>query len=135
MRDESLDVEALPVKVALDLLACPYWQRLQFVCLRQGGRQAEAKALQDQLKRLQTDQDRLQRLQGAMRDKPADAALRSEMGSLLLRLGQTEEGVRWLQSALKKDPKHKTTHRALADYYEKAGQKDRAARHRRLAQE
>jgi predicted Zn-dependent protease len=108
---------------------------LLFVCLRQGGRQAEAKALQERLKSLQADQERLHRLQRAVLDKPADAALRSETGTLLLRLGETEQGVRWLHSALKKDPRHKATHRALADYYEQGGQKDRAARHRRLARE
>jgi tetratricopeptide (TPR) repeat protein len=108
---------------------------LLFVCLRQGGRPAEAKAFQDRLKRILADRNRLERLQTAMLDKPADAVLRSEMGSLLLRLGQTEQGVRWLHSALKQDPRHKATHKALADYYEQAGRKEQAAHHRRLARE
>jgi predicted Zn-dependent protease len=106
---------------------------LFLVCLRQGGREAEAKALQVRLRQLQDAQDRLQRLLAMMLAKPAGADVRSEAGVLLFRLGETEQGVRWLHSALKEDPRHKATHRALADYYEKAGQKEQAERHRRLA--
>jgi Tfp pilus assembly protein PilF len=47
--------------------------------------------------------------------------------------GQAQEGLRWLSGALQIDPQHGPTHQALADYYEKAGEPDLAARHRQQA--
>jgi Tfp pilus assembly protein PilF len=39
----------------------------------------------------------------------------------------------WLLTALKEDPGHALAHKALADYYERAGQPERAAMHRAQA--
>jgi tetratricopeptide (TPR) repeat protein len=65
---------------------------------------------------------------------PQDPAPRAEAGMILLRLGEEKEGLRWLRSALRVDPKHKPTHRALADYYQRKGDKERAEKHRKLAE-
>ena len=62
-----------------------------------------------------------------------DPAPRLEAGRILLRLGKAPEGLRLLRTALLEDPRHRPTHQALADYYERAGNRERAARHRRLA--
>lgn len=52
-------------------------------------------------------------------DDPDNAQLRYEIGAAHLRYGNLEDGLMWLQSALEIDPKHRPTHRALADYYER----------------
>jgi len=54
-----------------------------------------------------------------------------EIGTIFLRLGQDRLGLDWLYRALESDPEHRPTHQALADYYEKKGDRDRAAQHRR----
>jgi Tfp pilus assembly protein PilF len=53
-----------------------------------------------------------------------------ECGVLSLRNGQEDQGVRLLTQALRKDPKHRPTHKALAEYYESKGDNAAAARHR-----
>jgi Tfp pilus assembly protein PilF len=59
--------------------------------------------------------------------------LRCEAGLILMRRGLEAEGLRWLESALAVDPRHAGTHQALADYFERTGDAERAAQHRRLA--
>jgi hypothetical protein len=53
---------------------------------------------------------------------------------MFLRIGFTEEGLRWLGTALKEDPGDRLTQQALAEYYERANMKDLAAPHRQLLQ-
>jgi hypothetical protein len=48
--------------------------------------------------------------------RPTDPALHCTAGQLLLRNGQREEGVRWLQRALVLDPTYVPARQALADY-------------------
>ena len=66
-------------------------------------------------------------------DYPHDPEPRREIGVLYLGLGEDDQGLRWLSSALEEDPRHGPTHAALADYFERVGKKDEAASHRRLA--
>jgi Tfp pilus assembly protein PilF len=113
----------LPIRYAL-------WQSLQ----RQPGSEkeaAEAKASHDALK---ADLDRLTALLGAegvkSREDPDRAA---EVGSLLLRTGEERLGLDWLGAALRLDPRSAPAHEALAAYYEKKGEADRAEEHRRAA--
>ena len=70
-----------------------------------------------------------QRLQGA----PDDADLRCQIAQIFLRFGGEEEGIRWLVTNLQNHPRHAPSHQALADHYDRQGQTDRAAEHRRLA--
>ena len=65
---------------------------------------------------------------------PQDPELHCELGRLLLRTGQRDEGLRWLHSALRVSPRHRATHRALVDYYQRKGDKQRAEIHRKLAE-
>ena len=104
------------------------------MCLKLAGKENEAQATLARLKRLQADRDRLNDCLKATERTSQDPAPRAEAGAILLRIGQEEEGLRWLRSALRADPKHKPTHRALADYYQRKGDKERAAQHQRLAQ-
>jgi Tfp pilus assembly protein PilF len=49
----------------------------------------------------------------------------------LLKIGHDRLGLYWLDKALQRDPNHQPTHRALADYFERKGEPDKAAAHRR----
>jgi tetratricopeptide (TPR) repeat protein len=102
-------------------------------CLQRAGKTAEAKAVEDRLKQVEADLDRIGQVTQAVTRSPHDAALRCEAGQILMRNGHDDEGKRWLDSALREDPKHAPTHRALAEYYGKRHQPDLAELHRRLA--
>ena len=78
--------------------------------------------------------ERLGELQSRkLAEQPLDPALHYEMAMLLMRAGQTEPAVSWLQSALAMDPKYRPAHAALADHYGRIGRKDLADEHRKLA--
>jgi predicted Zn-dependent protease len=101
------------------------------LCLRQLDKEIEAKEYLDRYQRLDGDLKRLNVLLMKVTDSPKDADPLHEAGAILLRLSREDEGLRCLRQALKVDPKHRATHAALADYYEKKGDKDRAADHRK----
>ncbi len=103
-------------------------------CLTREGKQEEARQLERRLKQIEDDVGRLQTiLTVEMARTPHSAALRYETGMILLRAGSGSDGLRWLESALKEDPRYAPAHRALAAYYERTGQRATAARHRALA--
>jgi tetratricopeptide (TPR) repeat protein len=104
------------------------------LCLRQRGKAAEADACLARLKQIERDQDRLAELYGEMVKKPRDLALRREAGVILLNNGQADEGIRVLQSVLDEDAGNGPAHAALADYYQRTGNRALAERHRRRAQ-
>jgi tetratricopeptide (TPR) repeat protein len=54
----------------------------------------------------------------------------SELGALFLPTNE-QVGLFWLHRALQQNPAHQPSHKALADYYEQKGEKDKAAFHRR----
>jgi tetratricopeptide (TPR) repeat protein len=54
----------------------------------------------------------------------------TEVGSLLVEMGNERQGLYWLEQALQRDPNYQPAHRALAAYYEKKGDSQRAASHR-----
>jgi Flp pilus assembly protein TadD len=83
--------------------------------------------------RLDADLARLDQVTKAVIAAPGDAGLRLEGGRLFLRNGQEEEGVRWLELAVRLDPALRPAHQELADYYRRAGRPDLAAAHERLA--
>ena len=66
-------------------------------------------------------------------DQPLDPALHYEMGVLLLLGGHDKAGEGWLLSALQLKPDYPQAHAALADLYDRQGDRDRAAEHRRLS--
>jgi tetratricopeptide (TPR) repeat protein len=103
-----------------------------YQCLSQRGRTAEAETYLARAEAIDRDQRRVADLTEQVVKARQAPALRCELGVLCLRLGQEQEGLRWFFSALHDDPAHKPTHQALADYYQRTGQPDRAAYHRRL---
>jgi tetratricopeptide (TPR) repeat protein len=101
-------------------------------CLEVLKRPGEAKQYQTAMLQIDADRERFDELRKALMNAPHDASLRCEMGQILLRNGQANEGRRWLESALNEDPQNQMAHRALADFYESAGNPRQAALHRRL---
>jgi tetratricopeptide (TPR) repeat protein len=59
----------------------------------------------------------------------------TELGVLLLRVGQERQAVHWLDQALRLDPEHQGAHRALAEHFEQKGDAEQAAAHRRRLRE
>ena len=55
----------------------------------------------------------------------------SAIGVILLEIGQEIQGVYWLEQALVHDPKHQPAHKALAAYFERKGEVEKSALHRR----
>jgi tetratricopeptide (TPR) repeat protein len=86
--------------------------------LQAAGRPEEARPYEDRVAAIDADHKRLEKLKAAVLASPHDASLRCEMGKILLRNGQDHEGLRWLHSALKEDPRHGPTREALAKYYQ-----------------
>jgi tetratricopeptide (TPR) repeat protein len=104
-----------------------------YQCLVRLGKDKEAETQLAKLKRTEADLDRLRAVILAAGDKAEDPSLTCEAGQILIRNGQETAGVRWLHRALATDPGYVPAHRALADYYERSGNPDQAAAHRRLA--
>lgn len=101
-----------------------------FVCTKQAGTPEEARAAEVRWRKCEADSKRVAELARTISASPNDPELRREMGELFLRYRRNVEGVRWLESALGIRPDHAPTHRALADYYDRAGKPDLAASHR-----
>jgi tetratricopeptide (TPR) repeat protein len=101
-----------------------------YVCTQQAGTPEEVRRAEERWRRCDADLKRAGELAKAINASPYDPELRREIGELFLRNSRTEDGVRWLESALRVRPDHAPTHRLLADYYDRAGQPGRAARHR-----
>jgi predicted Zn-dependent protease len=116
--------------------ASPHDRKAHFLlykCLEQAGKTTEAAAEKRQWKRLEASMVRIIEIGNRLMPlKPNDPALHCELGTILLRIGQEELGVRWLHSALQCDARWKPAHAALADYYRRHGDAKRAAGHAAL---
>jgi tetratricopeptide (TPR) repeat protein len=102
-------------------------------CLRAQGRNEEANAA---LKEYEDHKAVLQQanrmLNEEMRNPSKGPAVPSEIGGLFLRMGQDRLGLYWLNQALERDPGHRRSHQVLAEYFERKGDHDKAAAHRRF---
>jgi tetratricopeptide (TPR) repeat protein len=106
-----------------------------YQCLEHLGKRSEAAEVLARLKRIEADVTEINRLTRVISHMPHDPAPRCQAGKILLRNGQAAEGLRWLASALQEDPQHAATHQALAEHYERSGERERAAQHRQWALE
>jgi tetratricopeptide (TPR) repeat protein len=113
-----------------------YQARYQLhLCLTRQAKTAEADEVMARMKQIEDDNQRLQEITTRLLSRsPHDADLYCEVGRILLRSGAAEDGLRWLQNALKENPQHAETHRALADYYLAIGNRGMATHHLALAQ-
>jgi predicted Zn-dependent protease len=85
-----------------------------YLCLREQGRADEAARVLETVEQIRANQQRVADLSRQVAASPRDPNLRCEVGVLCLRNGQTQEGVRWLRSALQLDPGHRGALQALA---------------------
>jgi Tfp pilus assembly protein PilF len=104
--------------------------------LRMQGRLAEAAEVQ---KKADRDKALLMKATMLLKDEaahPSGSADRAyEIGMAFLQVGQDRVGREWLYQALDRDPIHRRAHEALAQDFEKKGDKERAAQHRRRLKE
>jgi predicted Zn-dependent protease len=98
------------------------------LALQRAGRPDEAHEALAEVRRLQ-DRDTFAE---AIRTQPDNLDLRVRLAEWMLADGN-QEGLGVLNGVLARDPKFPPAHRLLASHYEKNGQADRAAEHRRLA--
>jgi predicted Zn-dependent protease len=103
-----------------------------YKCLaQQPGREDEADAQVALYERVKADMARLGEIAAKeMTRTPNDPNLHYELGTLYLRYGKPDIGVRWLYSALKLAPAHQASHQALYDHFKRAGDGERAELHR-----
>jgi tetratricopeptide (TPR) repeat protein len=91
------------------------------LCLEKSGQEEEAQRQRQRLQQMEQDVARFNEIvTKEIAQKPADPVLHCTLGQMLLRRGQREEGIRWLQSALRLDPNCAPARQALADYLAKA---------------
>jgi predicted Zn-dependent protease len=109
-------------------------QQLLFQALQQQGKLEEAKA---QLAVSEAVRERAARIgeltSRKLAEFPLDPAVHYEMGKLLVETGRPEIGERWLLTALSLDPDHAPSHAALAEYYQRRGDRAKADYHRARA--
>ena len=116
----------------------PYDRQAHFTLYQalaqQPGRDEEAKLQQVQVRQLEVRLNRLIEVTNRLiPQRPKDPELHCELGTLLKGLGRKELALVWYESALKLDPNHPGTHRALSEYYTEEGDPQKAAQHRLLA--
>ncbi len=102
-------------------------------CLVAQAKTKEAETIQRRLNEIDADARRLDALRKQAIENPGDPKPRCEAGAIALKRGDEEEGLRWLLGVLNLNPDHGPTHAALADYYARRGEMDRAAFHRSRA--
>jgi tetratricopeptide (TPR) repeat protein len=98
------------------------------LCLERNGKEEEAQQEQRQLQQMEEDLARFNEIvTKEIVQRPTDPALHFTLGQILLRGGQREEGLRWLQNALRLDPQYAPARQALAEYSPKATPESRQA--------
>jgi tetratricopeptide (TPR) repeat protein len=86
------------------------------LCLERNGKEEEARQEQRQLRQMEEDLARFNEIvTKEIAQRPTDPALHFTLGQILLRSGQKEEGLRWIQSALRLDPQYAPARQALAE--------------------
>ena len=95
----------------------------------------EARTYEELLKALDQDIQSIGELRKEVLKTPFDAGLRSRIGVLFLKNGQIDDAMHWFAGALSIDNRHQATHEALANYYERTGDQEKARKHRRILAE
>ena len=98
----------------------PFEQEAMFqliLSLQQQKKTEEVATWRIRLKAIEVDLERLRELSQQVSQRPNEAALRYEAGTICMRNGQEQEGLRWLYGALQNDPQHVPTQAALAAYF------------------
>jgi tetratricopeptide (TPR) repeat protein len=105
--------------------------RLYQCLVQQPGKEPEAAQQIAACERVEADLARLGTIASKeMSRTPNDPQLYYEVGMFYLRYGKPDVGVRWLYRALKLNPAHQSSHQALADYFQRIGEREKAEQHR-----
>jgi tetratricopeptide (TPR) repeat protein len=97
--------------------AAPFDRRTAFSlfnCLLALDRKEDAAAVNRRIEQIDADVRQLETIRQRVMTNPNDAALRIEGGKIFLRNGEREEGIRWLELALRFDPTRDDARAALA---------------------
>jgi tetratricopeptide (TPR) repeat protein len=103
------------------------------VALTRVGKKEQGNSYLEKSKAFDEQGQRFSELLDDIMRQPGSADLRCEAGKVALGMSNRTEAYRWFSSALHCDPDHKPSHKAMAEYYSQAGQKDLAQRHLALA--
>lgn len=105
-----------------------------YLCLEKLGKSDEAQKEQERMQQIEDDLKEIQQISTVkMQQYPHDPELHYKAGMIALRAGSIGEALRWFQSALREDPHHVPTHKALAEHYQRIGDHVRAREHRQQA--
>ncbi len=99
------------------------------VALTRVGKKEEGNRCLEKSKELEQTGQRVGELLDEIKRQPGNPDLRCQVGRLALETNNRTEAYRWLSSALRCDPHHGATHKALADYYAEGGRQDLAEQH------
>ena len=102
-------------------------------CLGRRGQPEEAARYRQRFENLKAERVKLDTLIARAGQQPGDAALRCEVARLFRLFGEPQEAERWLAAALRIDPRCRPAHEALAECYERRGERDMAEHHKFLA--
>ncbi len=97
------------------------------------GKHDEARKLFDYFSAASKEQSEIDRLIRQVLGDPQNVAMRLEIGLRLLQKGASEDGVKWLRTALELDPENAAAHAALSEYFTRVGDSTAAAYHRQKA--
>jgi tetratricopeptide (TPR) repeat protein len=101
-------------------------------CLEHAGKRKEADAERERHRNDSAVLLRVSKILQTDAEHPSrDPDALYEVGSVFLMVNNTRVGLWWLNRVLKLNPNHQATHKTLAEYYEKKGDKELAAQHRR----
>jgi predicted Zn-dependent protease len=105
---------------------------LLVTALQVQGRAEESAAALAEYERFKVLVERANKLLREQADNPkAGAEAAFEIGDLLLQVGRERTALYWLDQALARNPRYRPAHQVLADYYERKGDREKAAAHRR----
>jgi predicted Zn-dependent protease len=101
--------------------------------LRQQGKLTDADQVEKTVRRLEEASHRRHEFDEKLKKEPYNLSNHCAIAQIVLEVGNHKEAVRWLQTALKIDPRHPLANQLLADYYDKSGEPGKAARYREAA--
>ena len=101
--------------------------------LRLQGREAEAAVVQEEQAKFNERNIRVTQLLRDRADRP-DATPEElfEIGALFQEMQMVSQSLYWFEKVLARDPRHQKAHRELMNYYERKGDAEQAANHRRM---
>jgi tetratricopeptide (TPR) repeat protein len=125
---DEIAVETFREVLTLDPLRASAHRKLS-ECLRRLGKHTEADEHDARYKELEPVAQRLEALAVERDRSPDNPAVYHQIGELLYKQSKVGAAMKNLQTALDLDPYYKPTHRLLADFYLKSGNREQAEAH------